>query len=65
VEDGIYDPEVVQPRAMASLLLAIYIGLRFGRLLGDDFDMSGSLRSLFMMHAGRIQASVPGITMAK
>jgi AcrR family transcriptional regulator len=64
VEDGIYDAEVVQPRAMASLLLSIYIGLRLGRLLGD-FDTSGALRSLFMMHAGRIQANVPGVTMAK
>lgn len=64
VEDGIYDPEVVQPRAMASLLLSIYIGLRLGRLLGE-FDTSGALRSLFMMHAGRIQANVPSVTMAK
>jgi len=63
VEDGIYDAEVVQPRAMASLLLSIYIGLRLGRLLGE-FDTSGALRSLFMMHAGRIQANVPEMPVA-
>ena len=59
VKDGIYNPETVEPRALSSLLIAIYLGLRFGRLMGDEFDMQGAIRSLFMMHAGRLQANVP------
>jgi hypothetical protein len=66
VEDGIYDPEVVEPRAMASLLISIFIGLRLGRLLGSEFDLNGALRSLMMMHAGRLQANMPeGLGVAK
>ena len=60
VDDGVYDPEVVEPKAMASLLLSIYIGLRVCRLLGrDSFDMDGAIRTLFMMHAGRVTADLP------
>ena len=60
IDDGVYDAEVVEPRAMASLLMAIYIGLRVGRLLGGGtFDTPGAMRSLFMMHAGRLTADVP------
>jgi AcrR family transcriptional regulator len=61
IEDGIYDPEVVDPHAFGSLMLAVSIGLRMGRLLGEDFDTSGAMRSLFMMHAGRIQANLPEV----
>jgi hypothetical protein len=57
IEDGIYDAEVVDSHAMASLLISIYIGLRLGRLMGEDFDVSGAVRMLFMMHAGRLQPS--------
>ncbi len=60
IDDGVYNAEVVEARAMASLLLAIYIGLRVGRLLGGEtFDTSGAMRSLFMMHAGRLTADQP------
>jgi len=60
IDDGVYNAEVVEARAMASLLLAIYIGLRVGRLLGGEaFDMTGAMGSLFMMHAGRLTADVP------
>lgn len=55
IDDGVYDAEVVEARALASLLMAIYIGLRVGRLLGGEtFDTVGAMRSLFMMHAGRL-----------
>ncbi len=62
IDDGVYNAEVVEARAMASLLLAIYIGLRVGRLLGGEtFDTQGAMGSLFMMHAGRLTADVPEI----
>jgi len=60
IEDGVYDPETVDPKAMASLLLAIYTGLRVGRLLWkEDFDTTGAVRSLFLMQAGRIATDIP------
>lgn len=60
IEEGIYDPKVVEPRAMASLLLAIYTGLRVGRLLWkDEFDTKGAIRSLFMMQTGRMMVDIP------
>jgi AcrR family transcriptional regulator len=54
VEDGIYDAEVVEPHALACLLVSIFIGLRLGKLLNEDFDTAGAVQSLFMMHAGRL-----------
>ncbi len=64
VDDGVYDAEVVEPKAMASLLLAMYLGLRVGRLLGGKtFDTQGAIRSLFMMHAGRLTADIPEFQM--
>ena len=57
IDDGVYDAKVVEARAMASLLMAIYVGLRVGRLLGGEtFDTPGAMRTLFMMHAGRLMA---------
>ena len=45
---------------MASLLLAIYTGLRVGRLLWkDEFDTKGAIRSLFMMQTGRMMVDIP------
>lgn len=62
VDDGVYDAEVVDPKALASLLLAIYLGLRIGRLIGGEtFDTQGAMRSLFMMHAGRLTADRPEV----
>jgi AcrR family transcriptional regulator len=63
IDDGIYDPETVEPHAMASLLISIYIGLRIGRLMGPEFDISGAVQTFFMMRSGRRQPSTdPGIT---
>ena len=65
IEEGIYDAEVVEPRAMASLLISIWLGLRMGRLMGEEFDMNGALRSFTMMHTGRLRATVPTLVMPK
>ena len=63
IDDGVYNAEVVEAKAMASLLMAIYIGLRVGRLLGGEtFDTPGAMRSLFMMHAGRLTADRPEVS---
>ena len=65
IDEGIYDAEAVEPRAMASLLISIWLGMRMGRLMGEGFDMNGALRSFTMMHAGRLQAAVPAMVMPK
>lgn len=65
IDEGIYDGEVVEPRAMASLIISIWLGLRMGRLMGEEFDLNGALRSFTMMHAGRLQTAVPTLVMPK
>jgi AcrR family transcriptional regulator len=65
MDDGIYDPETVEPHAMASLLISIYIGLRIGRLLGPDFDIDGAVRMFFMMRSGRLQSTSPELETAR
>ena len=59
IEDGIYDAEVVDPHAFASLMLSISIGLRLGKLLAEDFDTPGAMRSMFIMHEGRLRPNLP------
>lgn len=59
IEDGIYDAETVDPRALASLMLSISIGLRLGKLLAEDFDVAGAMRSMFIMHEGRLRPNLP------
>ena len=66
IEDGVYDAEVVEPHALASLMVALFAGLRVGRLMWkDDFDFNGAMRSLFMMHAGRLTANLPPLVNAR
>ena len=65
IDDGVYDSKVVEAGAMASLLMAIYVGLRVGRLLGGEtFDTPGAMRSLFMMHAGRLMTDETALRVA-
>ncbi len=61
IEDGIYDAEAVDAHALASLLISIYMGLRWGRLMFEEFDVSGAVQMLFMMHAGRLQRRAPDL----
>ena len=64
VDEGFYRGEEVDPRGLSSLLLAIFIGLRLERLLWpNDFDVPGALRTLFLMHAGRLIAEIPDAMM--
>lgn len=53
-EEGVYSQEV-DPRGLADLVMAIFEGLRLGRVLWkDDFDVDGALRSLALMQSGRL-----------
>jgi AcrR family transcriptional regulator len=65
IDEGLYNSKTADPRALASLFLGIFIGLRIQRLLwSDEFDVHGALQSFLMMHAGRLAAdlSLDGIT---
>ena len=47
--------EQVDPKGFADLIMAIFDGLRLGRLLWrDDFDLEGALQSLVLMYTGRL-----------
>jgi AcrR family transcriptional regulator len=60
VDEGLYDPKVIEVKGFASLMIAFLIGLRLGRLLWkDDFDLTGAMRMLFMMHAGKLAVDLP------
>ena len=52
--EGVY-AEQVNPRGLADLTMAIFDGLRLGRLLWkDDFDVEGALQSLVLMQSGQL-----------
>jgi len=61
IEDGIYDRETVEPHSMASFLIAVYIGLRMGRLLGPQFDVEGAVQTYLSMRSGRLHSEIPGL----
>jgi AcrR family transcriptional regulator len=47
--------EQVDPKGFADLVMAIFDGLRLGRLLWrDDFDLEGALQSLVLMYTGQL-----------
>ncbi len=56
--EGVYRGNNVEPRAMASLLIAIWLGLRMGRLMGGEFDINGAMRSFVLMMGGQIQSTI-------
>jgi AcrR family transcriptional regulator len=60
IDEGLYQPGVIEEKGFASLLMAILIGLRVGKLVWkDDFDLQGAMRMLFMMQSGRLATSLP------
>ena len=60
VDEGLYDGGLIEEKGFSSLLMAILIGLRLGKLLWkDDFDLDGAMRMLFMMHAGKLAIGLP------
>jgi AcrR family transcriptional regulator len=62
VDEGLYNPGVVEEKGFASLLMAILIGLRLGKLLWkEDFDLNGAMRMLFLMHAGKLAVDLPPV----
>src|SRR3990172_8341533 len=54
IQEGVYAKEV-DPRGLANLIMAIFDGLRLGRLLWrGDFDLDAALRALVLMTTGQL-----------
>jgi AcrR family transcriptional regulator len=65
IDEGMYEADSVDPAGIASLFLAMFIGMRIGRILWPEkFDGGGALRALMMMHTGRLIARVPQVEVA-
>jgi len=60
MEEGLYDAETVDPKGLVSLLMAVMIGLRIGKLLmKEEFDLDGAVKSLFQLQTGRLTVNIP------
>jgi len=61
-EAGLYSMPDVDARGLSSLLLAILIGLRVGKvILKDDFDLNGAIAAMFLVHSGRLSLQMAGV----
>jgi AcrR family transcriptional regulator len=61
-EEGLYNTKEVDSRGLASLLVAIMLGMRVGKVLWkDDFDLNGAIAAMFMVHSGRLVMDMPGL----
>jgi len=61
-EDGLYSMPDVDARGLSSLLLAILVGMRIGKvLLKDDFDLNGAITAMLLVHSGRLSVEMPGL----
>jgi TetR/AcrR family transcriptional regulator, repressor for uid operon len=61
-EEGLYNTKDVDARGLASLLTAILLGMRLGKVLWkDEFDLNGAIAAMFMVHSGRVVMEMPGI----
>jgi len=61
-DQGLYSMPDVDARGLSSLLLAMLLGLRIGKvLLKDDFDLNGAVAAMFLVHSGRLTLEMPGV----
>lgn len=60
MEEGIYNTENLNAKGLVSLLMAVMIGLRIGKLLmKDEFDLDGAVDSLFRLQMGQLVVNLP------
>lgn len=60
--DGLYSMPDVDTRGLSSLLLAILVGFRIGKVLWkEDFDLNAAIVTLFLVHTGRLTITMPEI----
>lgn len=54
-EEGLYSTKDVDARGLSSLLIAMLVGMRIGKVLWqDDFDLNGAIAAMFLVHSGRL-----------
>jgi len=60
LDEGMYNnPGVVDPKGLSCLLMAILVGLRIGKVVwGEEFDLPGATRSLFLMNSGQLTSQL-------
>ena len=61
-EEGLYNTKDVDARGLASLLAAILLGMRLGKVLWkDEYDLNGAIAAMFLVHSGRLVMEMPGL----
>lgn len=60
--EGVYNVRDFDVKGFASLLLAVVVGLRIGKLLWkDDFDLAGAMQALYLLNTGRLAANLDAV----
>lgn len=61
-EEGLYSMKDVDARGLSSLLIAMLVGLRIGKVLWQDgFDLNGAIAAMFLVHSGRLTMEMPNL----
>jgi AcrR family transcriptional regulator len=61
-EEGLYNMKEIDTKGLSSLLVAMLVGMRLGKLLWqDDFDINGAIAAMFLVHSGRLTLEMPNL----
>ena len=61
-DEGLYSMKEVDTKGLSSLLVAMLVGMRLGKLLWqDDFDINGAIAAMFLVHSGRLTLEMPNL----
>lgn len=59
IAEGVYTQPNIDVRGLASLTLAILVGMRLGKVLWkEDFDLEGAMEALYLLSTGRLAANL-------
>jgi len=62
VDEGLYSMKEVDTKGLSSLLVAMLVGMRLGKLLWrDEFDINGAIAAMFLVHSGRLTLEMPNL----
>lgn len=58
--EGVYSTSDFSTKGLSSLLIAILLGMRIGKLLWDEeFDLEGAIEALYGLQTGKIVVNLP------
>jgi AcrR family transcriptional regulator len=61
-EEGLYSMKEIDTKGLSSLLVAMLVGMRLGKVLWqDDFDINGAIAAMFLVHSGRLTLEMPNL----